>query len=177
METVQSSLLVSVCWPGFSTVEQDAENAGLVHSHSCSDREVAVHPDAISSSVRERESLIVEPRYVNLCTRSSSVPAMLKGLVGSCPWLMVTVFFRLMVSPKLLQDCSKVSSIFWRSHSVRAQNAASSAYSSSMMLKLLTFVFALSRERLKNFPSLHVVRVIPLVGGRCLKASFSTVEK
>ena len=86
MEGIESFLLSGICGPCLATVQQCADDTDIVHYHlglhclglvhTCEVRPasvVAAFPILLSISVsKERLLVMVEPRYVNCSTTSSS---------------------------------------------------------------------------------------------------------
>ena len=130
-------------------------NLGLIHTRVVRRaRVVAAFPIPLSSSAsRERLSVIVEPRYVNWCTASSSYSSIVMIGGDSVPCPRTLVFFRLMVSPKSLQAWEKPSISDWSPRWVWDATAASSANSMSLISASRTLVLALRRARLNSLLS------------------------
>ena len=116
-----------------------------------------------SSLSRLRELVMVEPRYTNSFTTSSSYSAilMLGAVYTHCP--MTWVFFWLMVRPNSWHALLKQSISLYRSSFECVAMAASSANRMSRRHLVWTFLLALSLARLKSFPSDLVRRYTPSV--------------
>ncbi len=91
----------------------------------------------------------------------------------STSWPMTFVFLTLMVRSKSLHTLEKQSISCRRLHSSCVATAASSAKENSLRVTARTLVFALSLEKLNNFPSDLVWRKVPSVGwpNACLRST------
>jgi len=96
-------------------------------------------------------------------------------VLGDCE--RVTVFFRLIVSPKRSHASLKLFTKFWSCSGDDARRAASTAYSYSWTTNFWTLVRARNRAKLKKLPSSQESRDTPASTSKLACTVLKTYEK